>query len=126
LSTNNGYALNTNGQTVDVKSYIPAGTTGYSSFVRVINSGAVDAAVNGQWLNQDGTTSTGATLGTIKAGGSITWTSTEIEAALGAPSATANSQVRPRLRLTAPTSGLQAQSFFLNPDNSFSIMHGSD
>lgn len=126
LGNSTGYALTNNGQTVDVRSYIPAGTTGYTSFVRVINTGTIAAVVNAQWLYEDGTVGTSTALGAaIAAGGAKTYTSTEIEAAIGAPTATIGNN-RPRLRLTAPTSGLQAQSFFLNPDNSFSIMHGAD
>jgi len=127
LSANAGYALSNNGQTTDVRSYIPAGTAGYTSYVRVINTGSIGAVVTGQWLYEDGTTSTGAALSAtaLPAGGAKTYTSAQIEAAIGAPTATIGAN-RPRLRLTAPTSGLQAQSFFLNPDNSFATMHGSD
>nr|WP_295782631.1 hypothetical protein [Rhodoferax sp.] len=119
------YSLVNNGQTVDVRSYIPAVTPGYTSFVRVINSGAVSAAITGQWLYQDGTTSAAAALTTLPAGGAATLSSAQVETALGAPNAAIGAN-RPRLRLTGPTNGLQAQSFFLNPGNSFSTMHGSD
>lgn len=120
----NGFALTTNGQTKDVRSYIPAATTGYTSFVRVINTGSVDAAVTGQFVNEDGTTSaSGVIIATLKAGGSKTLTASEIETAMGvAPTATD----RPRLRLTAPTSGLDAQSFFLtNANGNFSDATGA-
>ncbi len=126
LGNNTGYALTTNGQTVDVRSYIPAGTPGYTSYVRVINSGTVTAVVSAQWLYEDGTTGTAVALGSaLAAGGAHTYTSTDIETAIGAPTSTIG-QNRPRLRLTAPTSGLQAQSFFLNPGSSFATMHGAD
>jgi len=119
-----GYALTTNGQTKDVRSYIPVAATGYTSFVRVINTGTVDAAVTGQFVNEDGTKSAaGVVIATLKAGGSKTLTSSEIETAIGvAPVATA----RPRLRLTAPTSGMDAQSFFLtNANGNFSDATGA-
>jgi len=121
------YALTQNGSTVDVRSYIPAVTVGYTSFERIINSGGVAATVTGQWLYENGTTSTAATLITpaLAIGGATTLTSTQIEAALGAPTATIGNN-RPRLRLTAATNGLQAQWFFLNPSNDFSTMHGAD
>lgn len=120
------YALGNNGATVDVRSYIPAVTVGYTSFVRVINTGSVTATVSGQWLYEDGTSSVAAPLITSHpAGGSKTLTSTQIEAALGAPTATIGNN-RPRLRLTAPTNALSAQSFFLNPGNGFATMHGAD
>lgn len=119
-----GYALTTNGQTKDVRSYIPVAASGYTSFVRVINTGTVDAAVTGQFVNEDGTTSaSGVVIATLKAGGSTTLTSSAIEAAIGvAPAANA----RPRLRLTAPTSGMDAQSFFLtNANGNFSDATGA-
>ncbi len=120
----NGYALTSNGQTKDVRSYIPAATAGYTSFVRIINTGTVAAAVTGRFINEDGTTSaSGVVVTSLAAGGSITLTSTQIEAGVGvAPVATA----RPRLRLTAPTSGLEAQSFFLtNANGNFSDATGA-
>jgi hypothetical protein len=119
------YGLANNGQTVDVRSYIPAVTSGYTSFVRVINTGAVSAAVTGQWLYQDGTTSTGAALTTLAAGGSVTLTSAQVETALGVPTASIGGN-RPRLRLTGPTNGLQAQSFILsNANGNFSDATGA-
>ena len=119
-----GYALRTNGQVVDVRSYIPAAATGYTSFVRVINTGAVAAAVTASFIDETtGIAGTSGSLGTLAAGASKTWTSAQIEAAIGvAPAGTA----RPRVRLTAPTSGLQAQSFFLtNANGNFSDVTGA-
>lgn len=122
----NGYALATNGQVKDVRSYIPAAATGYTSFVRIINTGSIAAAVTGQFVNANGTL--GATSGTLvtslAAGGSVTLTSAQVEAAIGgtAPAATD----RPRLRITAPTSGLDAQSFILtNANSNFSDATGA-
>jgi hypothetical protein len=112
----NLYGLNNNGQTVDVRSYIPVVTVGYTSFVRVINTGAVSASVTGQWLYGDGTTSAAAALTTLQAGGSVTLTSAQVETALGVPNA-AIAGNRPRLRLSGPTNGLQAQSFILSNAN---------
>ena len=119
------YALKQNGATVDVRSYIPASTAGYTSFVRIINTGSVAAAVMGQWVFENGTTSTAATLIASHPGaGSVTLSSTQIEAALGAPTVIGGN--RPRLRLTAPTNGLQAQSFFLtNANGNFSDATGA-
>lgn len=122
----NGYALGTNGAVKDVRSYIPAAAAGYTSFVRIINTGSITASVTGQFVNADGTL--GATSGvlamSLAAGGSVTLTSAQVEAAIGgtAPAASA----RPRLRLTAPTSGLEAQSFFLtNANGNFSDATGA-
>lgn len=124
VSAFNGYALTTNGQTKDVRTYVPVAEPGYTSFIRVINSGTVDAAVTGRFVNEDGSTSgAGVVIATLKAGGSKTLTSTEIETAIGtAPAAAA----RPRLRLTAPTSDLQVQSFILtNGNGNFSDATGA-
>jgi hypothetical protein len=121
------YSMTQNGSTRDVRSYIPVAVSGYTSFVRVINTGGVAATVTGQWLYEDGTTSTAATLITpaLAVNGSTTLTSTQVEAALGAPTATIGSN-RPRLRLTANTNGLQAQSFFLtNANGNFSDVTGA-
>lgn len=113
-----------NGAQVDIRSYVPVGVTGYTSYLRVINNGNVSAAFSGQWLYQDGTKSAVGTLGTIPAGGNMTWNSAQVEAALGAPTAIGNN--RPRLRVTAPTSSMQAQSFLANPDGTISTMHSAD
>jgi len=91
-----GYALTTNGQTKDVSRYIPVAAIGYTSFVRVINTGTVDAAVTGQFVNEDGTTSaSGVIVATLKAGGSKTLTSTEIETAMGVEVRGARSRALP-------------------------------
>ena len=112
-ASGNLYALTNNGATVDVRTYIPVGTIGYQSFLRVINTGTIGAAVTGQYVYQDGSFSTAAVLVTsLAASGSTTLTSTQIEAALGAPAVTAGA--RPRVRITAPANGLNVQSFILN------------
>ncbi|PJC21866.1 MAG: hypothetical protein CO065_02065 [Comamonadaceae bacterium CG_4_9_14_0_8_um_filter_57_21] len=118
-----GYPLDFNGSTRTVRSYIPASTVGYTSFVRAINTGTVDADVTGQFINEDGTLSASGKLFNLKAGGSLTVTSAAVEAAIGvAPAATA----RPRLRLTAPTNTMDAQSFFLtNANGNFSDVTGA-
>ena len=120
-----GYALDYNGARYDIRSYIPASTVGYTSFVRVINTGTVTAAVSGQWLYENGTVSSTAVLiASQVAGASSTLSSTQIETALGAPTAIGSN--RPRLRLTAQTNGLQVQSFFLtNANGNFSDVTGA-
>ena len=117
--------LNFNGSQRDLRSYIPAGTTGYTSFVRTINTGSVSAAVSGQWLYENGTTSTPAILvSSLVGGGSVTLSSTQVEALIGTPSVIGSN--RPRLRLTAPTNGLDAQAFFLtNATGNFSDVTGA-
>lgn len=112
-ASGNLYALTNNGATVDVRTYIPVGTIGYQSFLRVINTGTIGAAVTGQFVYQDGSFSTAAVLvASLAANGSTTLTSTQIEAALGTPAVTAGA--RPRVRITAPANGLNVQSFILN------------
>ena len=114
-----------NGSTVDVRSYIPAATVGYTSFVRVINTGSVTAPVTGVWLYENGTVGTSGTLiASLTAGGSTTLSSAQVEAALGAPTVIGGN--RPRLRVAAATNALQAQSFFLtNANGNFSDVTGA-
>ena len=117
--------LGFNGSQRDVRSYIPAGSVGYTSFVRTINTGSVSAAVTGQWLYENGTTSTPATLiASLVGGASSTLSSAQVEAVLGAPTVIGSN--RPRLRLTAPTNSLDVQSFFLtNATGNFSDVTGA-
>lgn len=117
-------ATQLNGTTRTVRSYIPVATVGYTSFVRVMNTGSVAAPVSAEFVNEDGTVSaSGVVIANLPAGGSKTLTSAEIETAMGvAPAAT----VRPRLRLSAPTNALEAQSFFLtNANGNFSDATGA-
>ena len=124
-SATNLYTLTSNGQTADVRSYVPAGTTGYTSFVRIINTGSLAAPVTGQWIYENGTFGTAATLiASHAAGAASTMTSTQIEAALGAPTVVGGN--RPRLRVTAPTNSLNVQSFMLtNANGNFSDVTGA-
>ena len=125
LSTISLLTLGLNGSQRDVRSYIPAGSVGYTSFVRTINTGSVTAAVTGQWLYENGTTSTPATLiASLVGGASSTLSSAQVEAVLGAPTVIGSN--RPRLRLSAPTNGLDIQSFFLtNATGNFSDVTGA-
>lgn len=125
--TGNGYALGYNGSQTDVRSYVPAATSGYKSYVRVINTGSVTAAVSATPISAAGVTGNAGTLGTLAAGASATYDSTAIEAALtAAGNAAFSASERPRIRISAPTNSMSVQSFFLNPDNSFSTLHGQD
>lgn len=97
------------GTVIDLRNYVPASAAafGFSSLVRVINIGTSNAdSVFGQFINVDGTLGAQGTLATnIPAGGVVELTPAQIEAVLGAPSAGPN----PRLRVSAPTSGLTVQ-----------------
>lgn len=106
------YNLATNGKVVDVRSYVPLSVTGYTSFIRIINSGAVAAQVTSQFINADGTLGASFPLVSLAAAASITMSSTDIQAIMGAP--VGGSTARPRLRLSAPTNDLQVQSQLSN------------
>ena len=113
VASGNLLALATNGQTYEVRSYVPLSVPGYTSFVRMINSGNIaGVVVSGQFINADGSLGTVFPLTTLAAGGSITMSSTDIQAIMGAP--VGGSSARPRLRLTAPTNGFSVQSQLSN------------
>jgi hypothetical protein len=148
VATGSLYPLVLNGISREVRSYIPAATTGYTTFVRLINNTANSAPVTGYFAYQDGTTSTAAPItfsingaaasSTLPAGGSVTLTAAQIEASLGAPAA-AQTSGRPRLIITAPVgesaglgaeltgySTIEAQSFILtNANGNFSDVTGA-
>ena len=113
LASSNLYTLALNGSQVDVRMYVPAAVTGYSSFIRVINTGSIAAPVSAQFINADGSIGTsGVLVATLPAGGSTTLSSTAIEAVLGAP--VGGVSARPRLRILAPTTGLNIQNQLSN------------
>ena len=106
------------GSTVDVASYTPAATVGFSGFVRVINTSSSATPVYGAFINA----TTGAVGGTsvlvnsLAAGGAITLTATDIEAKIGVALPATE---RPRLRVSAPGVALEVQSFMLQPGGGF-------
>lgn len=122
------YNLRKNGKTVDVRNVVewsPITDGIYTSYVKIINSGTLAAPVTAQWLNVDGSVGASGVLpflvgsNNFPAGAVRTFTAKQIQGYIGAP-ANANAVVnddRPRLRLTAPTDGLQAQSFLLTVAN---------
>jgi len=122
-ATGTGYALGYNGSQYDVRNYIPAAAAGYTSFVRVINTGAVSATVSVAVIDPVlGTAGTAAALTTLAPGAATTFSSTQIEAVTPAIAST----TRPRLRFTAPTNGLNVQSFVLtNANGNFSDTTGA-
>jgi len=120
-ATGNLYPLVLNGATVDVRSYIPAAATGYSSYIRIVNTGSASAIISAALIDETtGVAGTSASLGTLASGAAKTFTAAQIEAATGAVLATA----RPRLRITAPSSALQVQSFMSSPSGVFTDMSG--
>lgn len=106
------------GNTIDVANHIPAASTGFAGFTRVINTSATNSPVTVALINA----TTGAVsaarilLANLPAGGAVTLTSTEVEAALGVTLAAAD---RPRLRISAATATLEVQSFMLQPGGGY-------
>jgi len=116
LASTNIYNLTLNGSQVDIRNYVPNNTTGWISAYRIINTGAVSAAVTGQFIGVDGAlVGTGNVIvGNLVSGGVAVVSAAQIEAAIGAISATGG--VGPRLRITAPTDSLRVQAFACQPN----------
>jgi len=117
LASTNLYTLGTNGSSVYVREYVPAAataTTGYQSFLRVINTGSVAAKVSFAFIDDAAgvasTSATGTTASAVPAGGAITLTSSQVETLVGTPEA---ASARPRVLVTAPTS-ITVQSYLYN------------
>lgn len=128
-ATATGYSLTYNGSQSDIRTYVPAGAAGYTSYVRVINTGAVSAAVNVAVIDPvTGTASAAVSMGTLAAGAATTLSSTQVEALAGFNGGTALvGTSRPRLRFTAPTNGMTVQSFLLtNANGNFSLVSGGE
>ncbi|MDD2914288.1 MAG: hypothetical protein PHP70_03125 [Gallionella sp.] len=122
LAATNLQALDSNGSTFNVRNYVPAAATGYSTFVRVINTGSLSAAVSVALVDETtGTAGTAGTLATLAAGAARNFTPAEIEAVTGAVASTA----RPRLRITAPTNTMDVQTFLVQPNGTVSDMTGA-
>ncbi len=117
------YALKNNGGSTLIRSYIPAAAAGYTSFLRVINTGSVSAPVSVAVIDDTtGVAGTAAVVATVAAGGAVTLSSTQVEAAVGVIAAAK----RPTLRVTAP-SGVTTQSFILtNANGNFSNVSASE
>ena len=118
------YPLVNNGALIRVNTYLPASSVGYSSFIRVINTGSVAAAVSASVVDQvTGTAGTAAVIiPTLAAGGSTTLTAAQLEASVGVIGTAAN---RPTLQITAPSS-LAVQSFMLSPNGTFTLVSGQE
>lgn len=117
-ATGTGYALILNGSQIDVKTYFPKAmiTLGYTSHVRVVNTGTVSAAISGAFIGADGVAGSPGTLATAVApGGSVMLSSAQVETVLGAR---ADRLERPRLRISAPTNSMQVQYYIVNPSGS--------
>lgn len=97
------------GTVIDLRNYVPtsANAFGYAMLLRVINTGSTGADIFAQYIDATTGQPVGSQtmVGTTAAGGVLELTNDQIETALGAPAAGANS----RLRLVAPTSSMTVQ-----------------
>jgi YVTN family beta-propeller protein len=113
------------GTAVVVRSFIPAAmaASGYTGFIRVINTGTTATPINVSLL--DGTTGQASTSGqlmsSLPAGAAKTFTAQQVETALGL---TLPSSARPRIQLTASTS-VDVQSFMSNPGGTVTQIVGA-
>jgi len=112
------YALGTSadaGVTKDVRSYIPAAMAalGYTSYVRVINSGSTATPVSAALIDATtGAVGASAQLtAALPPGAAVTYSAQQIETALGVSLPAAS---RPRLRVSASVP-IEVQSFQSNP-----------
>jgi hypothetical protein len=128
------YNLLSNGGSAYVREYIPAAVQGYTTFIRVINTGGVTANVNAAIVSDvTGTTGTAGVIATaIPPNGAVTLSSSQIEAAIKtaggvAPAGTpgASSGFRPRLFVSAPTT-IAVQSFISDANGNFSEVSGGN
>ena len=122
------YDLQNNGKTIYVRDLVNPMfdvDVGYQGSVRIINTGTIAAPVTAAWVNVDtgATSATSAVLpfGTIgsptdfPAGAAKVFTAKQIATFIGEQPASITNQAR--LKLTAPTDGLEAQTFILTNAN---------
>ena len=106
------------GSTIDVPSYVPAASAAYKTFLRIINTTATATPVTATLL--DGTTgavgATATVISSLPGLAANTLSATQIEALLGV-SIAAND--RPRLRISSAGTGLEVQSFLLQPGGAY-------
>jgi hypothetical protein len=103
------------GNTVDVRSYIPAGVaaSGYQGFIRVINTGttATPVTIAGISGASGALTATGQLIASLPAGAATTFSAQDVEAVIGP----ATPSARPRIRVASSASTIEVQSFMANP-----------
>ena len=116
IASTNLYTLGTDGTTVYVREYVPAAataSTGYQSFLRVINTGTVAAKISFAFIDDTlgvaSTSATGTTTSAVPVGGAITLTSAQVEALVGTAEA---ASARPRVLVTAPST-ITVQSYLV-------------
>ncbi len=113
------YPLGPNGGIVGIPTYVPAATGGgYVSYFRVVNTGSLAATPSVQVIQENGVPGTPGPLNfTIPAGGAHIFSSSDIEAAVGAVPAS----TRPRLRFTATTT-IYVQTLLTNPGGTLTTL----
>ena len=113
-------------KTVDVRSYVPAAAapSGYSSYLRVVNTGTAPTQVTVARIDPvTGIPGTGGTLTySLAAGGAYTYSGAQVEAAMGS---VIPASERPRIRVSASSSALEVQSFMLQPGQVFNDVSGA-
>jgi len=128
------YNLQSNGGSAYVREYIPAAVQGYTTYIRVINTGSVSANVNAAIVSDTtGLTGTPGVVATaVPAGGAVTLSSGQIETAIKTAGGTAPTGVlgaasgfRPRLFVSAPTT-ITVQSFISDANGNFSEVSGGN
>ena len=111
-----------NASKVIVRNYSPAAANafGWNQYTRVINSGSQDAKVTGYYQYGDGSVGTETQLvASVKKGGNVTLSNSQIEAAIGAPMQPAGVTTNPRLVIQSPTSSLRVQNYIVQPNGAW-------
>lgn len=124
----NMYDLGYNGASVTIRNYIPSSVTGYIQTVRLINTGSSTATAYVSLIDDvTGVATTPVAVGAAMATGAAQRLSqATIEAALATAGVTVASTARPRLRFTAATASMEAQSFFNNANGAYTNLNGQD
>lgn len=124
LAATNLWPLAYNGTTKTVRNYVPSTVVGYPMTVRVANTGSVAAAITVTMKGESGATiGVPYTTASLAAGATTRILQAAIETGVGVvPAATE----RPRLIITAPTNGLDVQTFINTPGSGYTNLSGTE
>jgi hypothetical protein len=112
------YTLTSNGVQIDMRVMTTAATTGWTTVLRLINTGSVAAPVTATYLNTDGTVgASGQILANLVPGATAMISSAQVETALGVSLAASGNP--PRLRITAPTNNMRVQAWVQSPNGAW-------
>jgi hypothetical protein len=112
------YNLASNGAQIDVRVMTTAATTGWSTVLRIINTGSLAAPVTATYLLNDGTVgASGQIIANLAAGATAMISSAQVETALGTTLASSGNP--PRLRISAPTNSLRVQAWVQTPNGAW-------